>query len=157
MVETASVADRPPRRRLAIDPRAIAGGAIVAALFATALAAPLLAPHDPLAQDLLYTQLPPAFEPGDYRSSRKDFNPDTLRRVRAKLARMKERFGSTAADPTHVLASAACRWVLSHEHVCSAIPGFRNARQASCNVRAGAEEPMSAADADWCRQLFAAS
>ena len=37
---------------------------IVAALFLTALAAPLLAPHDPLAQDLLYTQLPPSWSPG---------------------------------------------------------------------------------------------
>jgi ABC-type dipeptide/oligopeptide/nickel transport system permease subunit len=64
MVETAGIAERPRRRRLAIDPRAIVGGAIVTALFFTALAAPLLAPHDPLAQDLLYTQLPPAFEPG---------------------------------------------------------------------------------------------
>jgi peptide/nickel transport system permease protein len=54
----------PPRRRIAIDPRAIAGGIIIAALFVTALAAPLLAPHDPLAQDLLYTQLPPSWEPG---------------------------------------------------------------------------------------------
>ena len=37
---------------------------IIAALFLTALAAPLLAPHDPLEQDLLYTQLPPSLEPG---------------------------------------------------------------------------------------------
>ncbi|HET7714756.1 MAG TPA: ABC transporter permease [Bauldia sp.] len=55
---------RPSRRRIAIDPRAAAGGTIIAALFLTALAAPLLAPHDPLAQDLLYTQLPPSWEPG---------------------------------------------------------------------------------------------
>ncbi len=64
MAETVGVAERPRRRRLAIDPRAIAGGVIVAALFLTALAAPLLAPHDPLAQDLLYTQLPPSWAPG---------------------------------------------------------------------------------------------
>jgi len=64
MAETAGIAERTPRRRLVVDPRAIAGGAIVAALFTTALAAPLLAPHDPLAQDLLYTQLPPSWSPG---------------------------------------------------------------------------------------------
>ncbi len=64
MVDTLGATERPRRRSLAIDPRAIAGGAIIAALFLTALAAPLLAPHDPLAQDLLYTQLPPSFEPG---------------------------------------------------------------------------------------------
>ncbi len=54
----------PARRRRAIDPRAVVGGAIVALLFLTAPAAPLIAPHDPLAQDLLYTQLPPSFAPG---------------------------------------------------------------------------------------------
>jgi peptide/nickel transport system permease protein len=64
MADTLGATERPRRRRLSIDPRAIAGGAIVGALFLTALAAPLLAPHDPLAQDLLYTQLPPSFEPG---------------------------------------------------------------------------------------------
>jgi ABC-type dipeptide/oligopeptide/nickel transport system permease subunit len=52
------------RRRLAIDPRAVAGGLIVGTLFIVALAAPLLAPHDPLAQDLLYTQLPPSWAAG---------------------------------------------------------------------------------------------
>ena len=59
-----TVSSDPRRRRLAIDPRAIVGGAIVVALFVVALAAPLLAPHDPLAQDLLYTQLPPSWSPG---------------------------------------------------------------------------------------------
>ena len=63
MAEAAAPSD-PRRRRLAIDPRAIVGGAIVAALFLVALAAPLLAPHDPLAQDLLYTQLPPSWATG---------------------------------------------------------------------------------------------
>ncbi|MCB1499850.1 MAG: ABC transporter permease [Bauldia sp.] len=62
MVEATPAADA--RRRLAVDPRAIAGGVIVGALFFVAIAAPLLAPHDPLAQDLLYTQLPPSWRPG---------------------------------------------------------------------------------------------
>ena len=53
-----------PRTRLHLDPRIVAGGIIVGALFLTALFAPLLAPHNPLRQDLLYTQLPPAWAQG---------------------------------------------------------------------------------------------
>lgn len=64
MVDAAGSAEASRRRRLSIDPRAVVGGAIVATLFLTALAAPLLAPHNPLAQDLLYTQLPPSWAPG---------------------------------------------------------------------------------------------
>jgi ABC-type dipeptide/oligopeptide/nickel transport system permease subunit len=52
------------RRPVRPDARVLIGGAIVAILFLTALFAPLLAPHDPLDQDLLLTQLPPAWAPG---------------------------------------------------------------------------------------------
>ena len=41
MVDAAGIVERPWRQRLTVDPRAIAGGAIIAALFLTALAAPL--------------------------------------------------------------------------------------------------------------------
>ena len=67
MVDAAGVpepADARRRRRLPLDPRAVAGGTIVAILFLSALFAPLLAPHNPLAQDLLYTQLPPSWAAG---------------------------------------------------------------------------------------------
>jgi ABC-type dipeptide/oligopeptide/nickel transport system permease subunit len=40
------------------------GGAIVICLIMVALLAPLLAPHDPIEQDLMSAQLPPAFMPG---------------------------------------------------------------------------------------------
>ncbi len=60
----AAAADDPRHRRIALDPRAIAGGLIVGGLFLVALAAPLIAPHDPLAQDLLYAQLPPSWARG---------------------------------------------------------------------------------------------
>jgi ABC-type dipeptide/oligopeptide/nickel transport system permease subunit len=40
------------------------GGAIVVFLIAVALLAPWLAPHDPIEQDLMSAQLPPAFMPG---------------------------------------------------------------------------------------------
>jgi aryl-alcohol dehydrogenase-like predicted oxidoreductase len=100
-------------------------------------------------------QRPPKFEEGDVRANRKVFAPETLRSVKGKLAEMKRRFGAAGAEETAVLSSVASRWVLAHEHVCSVIPGFRNVRQASMNVRAGADAPMSGADVDWCRALFA--
>lgn len=109
----------------------------------------------PLDQGILLDKFdpekPPKFEEGDYRGSRKDFAPETLRAVKGKLAEMKKRFG----EGTEALSSAASRWVLGHENVCSVIPGFRNARQAGMNVRAGIDPPMSAADVEWCRKLFA--
>jgi peptide/nickel transport system permease protein len=40
------------------------GGALVSLLLLVALLAPLIAPHDPLEQDLLSAQLPPGFMPG---------------------------------------------------------------------------------------------
>src|SRR6202162_825823 len=45
-------------------PRLWFGGALVCILFLIALLAPLLAPHDPIEQDLLSTQLPPAWMQG---------------------------------------------------------------------------------------------
>lgn len=114
----------------------------------------------PLDQGILLDKFdpahPPKFEEGDYRTNRKDFNAETLGQVRAKLAKVKERFGhGREPDATRLLASVAIRWVLSHERVCSAIPGFRNERQARCNVGAGADTPLRAEDAAWLRGLFA--
>jgi dipeptide transport system permease protein len=45
-------------------PRLWVGGALVGFLFLIALLAPLLAPHDPIEQDLLSAQLPPAWMQG---------------------------------------------------------------------------------------------
>ena len=45
-------------------PRLWVGGALVAVLILVAVFAPILAPHDPLEQDLLSAQLPPAFSLG---------------------------------------------------------------------------------------------
>jgi len=63
MADIAGAPAAPARRKVRLDPRAIAGGIIVALLFLTALLAPLIAPHNPLDQDLLATQLPPAWAP----------------------------------------------------------------------------------------------
>jgi aryl-alcohol dehydrogenase-like predicted oxidoreductase len=116
----------------------------------------------PLDQGILLDKFdpanPPAFEPGDYRTNRKDFNNSTLGAVREKLNQVREHFASTASVGTPediaFLSSVATRWLLAHEHVCSAIPGFRNPRQAACNVQAAKDQPMSAEDAAWLRELF---
>ena len=118
----------------------------------------------PLDQGILLDKFdpekPPAFEPGDYRASRKDFSTQALRAVREKLALVRERFsvqgGVGAADSIPALSSIASRWVLSHEHVCSTIPGFRNQRQALDNLHAATDEPMREDDAQWLRELFRA-
>lgn len=117
----------------------------------------------PLDQGILLDKFdpekPPQFEFGDYRNSRKDFAPDVLRAVRTKLGRLKERFGvsptTSGEEGTAMLSSIASRWVLAHDHVCSAIPGFRNDRQARANVRAASDQPMTQADVEFCRGVFA--
>lgn len=128
----------------------------------------LMARHDcafvafgPLDQGILLDKFdpanPPKFGEGDYRNSRKDFNLQTLLRVREKLARAKERFGSRPGAPqdsTLLLASVVERWVLAHERVCCVIPGFRNERQARCNVAAAGDAPMTQEDVEWLRKLF---
>ncbi len=127
----------------------------------------LMAKHDctyvafgPLDQGILLDKFdpenPPKFDEGDYRASRKDFNPGTLSAVRRKLHAVKQRFGSPDISDIESLSSVATRWVLSHDRVCSAIPGFRNERQAKCNLRATLDQPMTPADAQWLRELFAA-
>lgn len=112
----------------------------------------------PLDQGILLDKFdpdnPPKFDEGDYRNQRKDFAPATLRAVREKLAQVRKRFARPGVPEIETLSSAASRWVLAHDRVCSAIPGFRNERQARCNLRAAEDGPMSAADAQWLRELF---
>jgi peptide/nickel transport system permease protein len=60
--------DQRPSRWIAAlrrgGPRLRVGGALVATLLLVAMVAPLIAPHDPLEQDLLSAQLPPLWMPG---------------------------------------------------------------------------------------------
>jgi aryl-alcohol dehydrogenase-like predicted oxidoreductase len=109
----------------------------------------------PLDQGILLDKFdpenPPKFAEGDYRNQRKDMLPESLRTLKPKMQQLKDRFGPT----TEALASAACRFVLGHDHVCSTIPGFRNARQAACNLKAASDPAMSDADIEFCRRLFA--
>lgn len=112
----------------------------------------------PLDQGILLDKFdpenPPKFVEGDYRTSRKDFNTQLLRQVRERLAKVKSRFAAGNADATAVLSSVASRWVLAHPNVVSTIPGFRNQRQAICNLQAATDAPMSDADTAWLRDLF---
>jgi len=94
---------------------------------------------------------PPIFEPGDVRAQMEDFTKEGLTELAPKIERLKARFG----DSVEELASAACRFVLAHPNVVSVIPGFRNAKQARCNVRAGEDEPMDVQTVDLCRAIFA--
>jgi ABC-type dipeptide/oligopeptide/nickel transport system permease subunit len=69
MVDLAvSEPSRPPPRALAVlrngGPKLWVGGALVGILVLTAIFAPLIAPHDPLEQDLMSAQLPPAWMQG---------------------------------------------------------------------------------------------
>ncbi|MBS0187698.1 MAG: aldo/keto reductase [Planctomycetes bacterium] len=109
----------------------------------------------PLDQGILLDKFdpenPPKFAEGDYRNNRKDMLPEALRALKPKMATLKQRFGSSVPD----LSSAACRFVLAHPHVCSTIPGFRNASQAACNVRGADAPPMTEADVEFCHALFA--
>jgi myo-inositol catabolism protein IolS len=112
----------------------------------------------PLDQGILLDKFdpdnPPRFEDGDYRGGRKDFNPETLRAVRDKLATVRKRFSVPADDAVALLSSIASRWVLLHDNVCSAIPGFRNERQAQANIRAASDPPMTHDEAAFLRELF---
>ncbi len=108
----------------------------------------------PLGQGLLLDKFPTdrsaKFEPGDHRLTDPDFDFEAIRDLRPRVMKLKERFGSTTED----LASVACRYVLAHENVCSTIPGFRNEKQAKCNLQAGTDEPLTEDDLEYCRMLF---
>ena len=56
--------DLPILYRIAHEPRAVFGLLVLATLIIVSLLAPLLAPNDPLEQDLLYSFLPPSWDSG---------------------------------------------------------------------------------------------
>lgn len=90
----------------------------------------------PLAQARLLDKYdpanPPAFDDGDHRKGKPQFQAAALAELKPKLARLKERFGERAED----LAAMALNYVLAHPNVACVIPGFRNERQARCNLAA---------------------
>jgi aryl-alcohol dehydrogenase-like predicted oxidoreductase len=90
----------------------------------------------------------PEFEPGDMRQNHQSFKAEAIAALAPKLARLKERFGST----TEELAAMALNYVLAAPRVACAIPGFRNERQARCNVGA-ATRTLTADDAQFIREV----
>lgn len=108
----------------------------------------------PLAQGRLLDKFdpsnPPQFEPGDHRQGNKAFGPEAIEALRPKLAKLKERFGNTTED----LARMALQYILAQPRVACVIPGFRNERQARCNI-AGADRPLTADDVEFIRETLA--
>jgi len=90
----------------------------------------------PLAQARLLDKYnpdnPPEFEPGDHRRGSGAFGAEAIAALKPKLAKLKARFGGTTED----LASVALNYVLAQPRVACVIPGFRNERQARCNLAA---------------------
>jgi myo-inositol catabolism protein IolS len=121
----------------------------------------LMAEHDlgfvafsPLAQGRLLDKYdpgdPPQFPEGDNRRGNEAFSAEALRRLKPKLEKVEARFGRSTED----LAAMALRFVLAHPHVACVIPGFRNERQAGCNV-AAAGRSMSEEDVIFIRETLA--
>ena len=108
----------------------------------------------PLAQarllDKYNPENPPEFEPGDHRRGSASFSAEAIAALKPKLQKLKERFGDTTED----LAATALNYVLAHPRVACAIPGFRNERQARCNVQAAGRE-LSGDDIEFIRQTLA--
>ncbi len=90
----------------------------------------------PLAQGRLLDKYdpanPPAFEPGDTRKANAAFTAGEIAKLKPKLEKLKRHFGCGV----ETLAAVALNYVLSHPNVACVIPGFRNERQACCNLAA---------------------
>lgn len=108
----------------------------------------------PLAQARLLDKYdpskPPQFEPGDHRKGNDSFGAEAINALKPKLAKIKGRFGSTIED----LASVALNYVLAQPRVTCVIPGFRNERQARCNL-AAAGRSLSAEDVKFVQSALA--
>lgn len=108
----------------------------------------------PLAQARLLDKYdpknPPQFEPGDHRKDSKAFSAEEIDKLKPKLAKLKGRFG----DSTEALAGMALNYILAMPRVACVIPGFRNERQAKCNV-AGAGKPFTADDVKFVQDALA--
>ena len=70
----------------------------------------------------------------------------SLTSLKPKLEKLKSRFGSS----TENLAAMALNYILAQPRVACVIPGFRNERQARCNV-AGVNKPMRITSSARCR------
>jgi myo-inositol catabolism protein IolS len=107
----------------------------------------------PLAQARLLDKYdpskPPTFEPGDHRKDSQAFSAEAIAELKPKLEKLKARFGSTTED----LAAISLQYILEQPHVACVIPGFRNERQAACNL-AGVDRKLSADDIAFIRETL---
>ncbi|MCW8130682.1 MAG: aldo/keto reductase [Planctomycetota bacterium] len=107
----------------------------------------------PLAQGRLLDKFdpkkPPEFEPGDHRKNNKGFGAEAIEALKPKLEKLKLRFGEKTED----LAAMAINYCLANPRVCCAIPGFRNERQARCNLVA-TDRALSPADLTYIRETL---
>ena len=108
----------------------------------------------PLAQGLLLGKYdpknPPTFDEGDHRRGSGNFKADRLEKLAPKIDAIKSRFGQTTDD----LAAVALNYVLGRPNVACVIPGFRNERQARCNLSA-AGKALSADEIEFVRTTLA--
>jgi aryl-alcohol dehydrogenase-like predicted oxidoreductase len=108
----------------------------------------------PLAQARLLDKFdpknPPQFEPGDHRKNSKAFSAEEIAKLKPKLEKLKKRFGSATED----LAAMALNYVLAQPRVACVIPGFRNEKQARCNL-AGVDRTMGQDDLKFIKETLA--
>jgi myo-inositol catabolism protein IolS len=108
----------------------------------------------PLAQARLLDKYdpnnPPQFDPGDHRQNSDAFKAPAIAALKPKLEKLKERFGSTTED----LAAVALNYCLAMPRVACVIPGFRNVRQAACNLAAEGRS-LSAEDIAFIQKTLA--
>ncbi|GBD88435.1 general stress protein 69 [bacterium BMS3Abin03] len=108
----------------------------------------------PLGQGLLldkyHKENPPKFEDGDHRKGLERFSAESLAQLEPKLAKLKEKFGSTVED----LARMALQYLLHYNVVGAVIPGFRNLQQVKVNLSA-ADKPLTEEEFDFINQVFA--
>lgn len=107
----------------------------------------------PLAQGRLLDKYdptkPPTFEPGDHRQNSKAFGAEAIAALKPKLEKLKTRFGATTED----LSAVAQQYILAQPRVACVIPGFRNERQARCNLAAVGRE-LSEEDLAFVREAL---
>lgn len=107
----------------------------------------------PLAQGRLLDKYnpanPPQFEPGDHRQNSAAFSAEELEKLKPKLEKLKARFGETTED----LAAVALNYILTQPRVACVIPGFRNERQARCNL-AGTGRSLTEDDLRFIREAL---
>jgi aryl-alcohol dehydrogenase-like predicted oxidoreductase len=109
----------------------------------------------PLAQGRLLDKFdpnnPPQFEPGDHRKGSRAFSTEAILELKPKLEILKGRFGGSVEE----LARMALQYILAMPRVACVIPGFRNERQARCNI-AGADRPLTPEEVQFIQETLSA-